>query len=97
MPDSDCDPDSDPANAFPAALSGSHVKATGFAGGYLLFLRLELSVRGIDVVILKKVQHRNFRHQTEIAFAHALPYEPPVGVVEGHNRKPETLLAESLE
>jgi hypothetical protein len=36
MPDSDCDPDSDPDNAFPAALSGAQVKATGFACGYLL-------------------------------------------------------------
>jgi hypothetical protein len=37
MPDSDGDwdpdPDSDPENAFPADLSGSHAKATGFAGG----------------------------------------------------------------
>jgi hypothetical protein len=35
MPDSDCDPDSDADadNAFPAALTGSYVKATGFAGG----------------------------------------------------------------
>jgi hypothetical protein len=39
MPDSDCDcdPDCDPASAFPATLSGSHVKATGFAGGYLIY------------------------------------------------------------
>jgi hypothetical protein len=32
--DGDCDPDSD--NAFPSALSGSQIKATGFAGGYSL-------------------------------------------------------------
>jgi hypothetical protein len=36
--DSDSDPDADPDAecAFPAALSGSYVKAFGFAGGYLL-------------------------------------------------------------
>jgi hypothetical protein len=35
---SDCDTDSDAdsENAFPAALSGSQAKATGFADGYLL-------------------------------------------------------------
>jgi hypothetical protein len=36
MPDSDGDWDTDTENAFPAALSGSYVKAPGFAGGFLL-------------------------------------------------------------
>jgi hypothetical protein len=33
--DTDTDADADAENAFPAALSGSQAKATGFAGGYL--------------------------------------------------------------
>lgn len=60
-----------------------------------MFPGLGFFVGGIDVVILQHVQHRNFRHQSEKAFAHALPYEPPVRVVQGHNQKPETLLAEA--
>jgi hypothetical protein len=38
MPDSDGDWDADPdsENDFPAALSGSHVKAIGLTDGYLL-------------------------------------------------------------
>ena len=34
--DRDSDSDADSENAFPAALSGSQAKATGFAGGYLI-------------------------------------------------------------
>ena len=38
MPDGDCDPDTDSDNVFPAALRGSSIKATGFAGEYLIWL-----------------------------------------------------------
>jgi len=43
--DSDCDPIPIPTVAFPAALSGSNVKATGFAvDTYSPFYKAELSI-----------------------------------------------------
>ena len=49
MPDSDCDTEADSDNAFPAGLSGSQIKATGFAGGYLLWTRVIRDILPADV------------------------------------------------
>jgi len=48
-PDCDTGSDADSENAFPAALSDSQAKATGFAGGYLLWTRVIRDILPADV------------------------------------------------